>query len=91
MKALTASEARRTLFSLIEDAVELEEEFYITSRKGTAVLVSADVYQSYKTTLDLFKDPVAGMRLLQALVNRRNDEPVVEMTIDELEKHMFGK
>ena len=84
MKALTASEARRTLFTLIEEAVEFEEEFYITSRKGTAVLVSADVYSAMNTTLELFRDPVGGMRLLQSIMDIRNGVPGVEVNMEQL-------
>lgn len=91
MRAITASEARRTLFPIIEEAVEFEEEFYITSRKGTAVLLSAEVFESYKATLELFKDPIGGMRLLQAIANVRNGDPGVEVTMEELEKMLLGQ
>ena len=90
MRALTASEARRTLFSLIEEAVELEEGVYITSRKGTAVLISESEYRGMKIALDLFREPVGGIRLLESMQQAREGNTIGPMSIDEFHERIEG-
>ena len=90
MKALTASEARRTLFTLIEEAVELEEEIYITSRKGTAVLISESEYRGLRIAVELFRDPVGGLQLLESMKQSRERNVIGPMTMDELRERIEG-
>ena len=69
--AITASEARKNLFPLIEqvndDAIAIE----ITSRKGNAVLVSAAEWASIQETAYLLRSPVNAERLLSAMEHFR--------------------
>ena len=90
MRALTASEARRTLFTLVEEAVELEEEVYITSRKGTAVLISESAYRGLKIISELFSDPVGGLQLLESMKQAREGNVVGPMTIEEFRERIEG-
>lgn len=67
MASITASEARKNLFPLIEqvnnDAVVIE----ITSRKGNAVLVSADEWAALQETAYLLRSPANAARLLASM------------------------
>jgi len=67
MPAITASEARRTLFPLIQrvndDAVVVE----ITSKGGNAVLMSAAQYESMQETLYLLRSPANAKRLMESI------------------------
>lgn len=72
--AITTSEARRELFGLIErvnlDATEIE----ITSKRGAAVLMSKDEYDSLVETAYLLRSPENARRLLSSLDQvRRGD------------------
>ena len=65
--SITATEARRELFPLIErvntDRVPVE----ITSRKGRAVLMAADDWEAWQETAYLFASPTNAARLLAAM------------------------
>ncbi|UQN29874.1 type II toxin-antitoxin system Phd/YefM family antitoxin [Brachybacterium kimchii] len=64
--SVSASEARRTLFPLIERVNEDRDAVEIVSRKGNAVLMSADEYAAWQETAYLFRSPVNARRLLDA-------------------------
>jgi len=74
--AITTSEARRDLFGLIErvnlDATEVE----ITSKRGAAVLMSKDEYDSLVETAYLLRSPVNARRLLSSLDQVRSGDVV---------------
>lgn len=55
--SITASEARRRLFPLIEEANDDQAVVEMVSKKGTAFLVSADEYRSLKETVYLLQSP----------------------------------
>jgi len=55
--SITASEARRRLFPLIEEVNDDQAVVEIVSKKGTAFLVSADEYRSLKETVYLLQSP----------------------------------
>lgn len=73
--AITATEARRDLTSLIErvnaDCVEVE----IISRRGSAVLMSKDQYDSLMETSYLLRSPKNARRLMAALESTRMRQP----------------
>ena len=48
--SITASEARRTLFPLIERVNDDRTSIEITSKKGNAVLMSADDFAAWQET-----------------------------------------
>ncbi len=69
--AITASEARKNLFPLIEqvnlDRVPVE----ITSKRGDAVLISIDDYRALEETAYLLRSPANVRRLLESLDQAR--------------------
>jgi antitoxin YefM len=64
--AITASEARRRLFPLIEKVNDERVAIEITSTRGNAVLMSADEYAAWQETAHLFRSPANARRLLDA-------------------------
>ena len=64
--SVTASEARRTLFPLIQQVNDDRSAVEITSKNGNAVLMSADDYAAWQETAYLFRSPANARRLLDA-------------------------
>lgn len=64
--AITASEARRSLFPLIEQVNDDRAPVEITSKRGNAVLMSAADYEAWQETAYLFRSPANARRLLDA-------------------------
>jgi prevent-host-death family protein len=60
MTTLTASEARANLYRLIDQAAEFHQPIHIAGKRRSAVLVSAEDWQSIQETLFLLSVP--GMR-----------------------------
>jgi antitoxin YefM len=69
--AITASEARSDLFGLIERVNLDQSEIEITSKKGSAVLMSKDEYDALVETTYLLRSPKNVRRLLSALESAR--------------------
>ena len=69
--SISASEARRTLFPLIEQVNDDRTAVEIVSRKGNAVLMSADEYAAWQETAYLFRSPANARRLLDAYERAR--------------------
>lgn len=78
--AITTSEARRDLFGLIERVNLDQTEVEITSKRGSAVLMSKDEYDALVETSYLLRSPVNAQRLLSAL-NSAREGKVVEHEI----------
>ena len=57
MRTLTTTEARRELFDLVKGATERDELYRIHHRKGCAILISEDEYDSLRETLELLSVP----------------------------------
>lgn len=74
--AITASEARRGLFPLIEQVNDDRVPIEITSKRGNAVLMSADDYAAWQETAYLFRSPVNARRLLDAAEAAERGETV---------------
>jgi antitoxin YefM len=72
--AITTSEARRDLFGIIERVNLDHTEIEITSKRGSAVLMSKDEYDSLVETSYLLRSPENARRLLNALVSARDGE-----------------
>lgn len=70
--AITTSEARRDLFGLIERVNLDHSEIEITSKRGSAVLMSKDEYDSLVETSYLLRSPENARRLLRALDEARS-------------------
>ncbi len=65
--AVTASQARKNLFPLIEQVNNDRTTIQITSRRGDAVLMSRDEYDALEETSHLLRSPANARRLLQSL------------------------
>jgi len=70
--AITTSEARRDLFGLIERVNLDHSEVEITSKRGSAVLMSKDEYDSLVETSYLLRSPENARRLLSAMESARS-------------------
>ena len=64
--SITATEARRTLFPLIQKVNDDRTAVEIVSRNGSAVIMSADDYSAWQETAYLFRSPENARRLLDA-------------------------
>jgi len=65
--AVTASEARKNLFQLIEKVNADRTPIEITSRRGDAVLISRADYDALQETAHLLRAPRNARRLLESL------------------------
>lgn len=65
--SVTASEARKNLFPLIEQVNNDRMAVQINSRKGDAVLLSKDEYDALEETAHLLRVPANAKRLLESL------------------------
>lgn len=69
--SITASEARKQLFPLIEKVNNDRVAVEITSRRGNAVLLSADEFAALEETAYLLRVPSNAKRLLESLLQAR--------------------
>lgn len=60
MTSITATEARKSLYKLVDDVQDSHEPVQITGKRGSAVLVSEDDWRAVQETLYLVSIP--GMR-----------------------------
>ena len=60
MTTITATEARKQLYSLLDDVADSHEPIQIAGRRNSAVLLSEDDWRSVQETLYLTSIP--GMR-----------------------------
>lgn len=67
MMAITASEARKSLFPLIEQVNEDRTPVGITSKRGDATLIGIDEYRALEGTAYLLRLPANVRRLLESL------------------------
>ena len=65
--AITASEARKRLFPLIEEVNADQVAVEILSKAGTAYLVSAAQWRSLQETAHLLRSPANAARLLASI------------------------
>ncbi len=65
--SISASEARKQLFPLIEQVNNDRVTVEITSRRGNAVLVSAAEFSALEETAYLLRVPANARRLLESL------------------------
>jgi antitoxin YefM len=67
--AMSASEARKRLFPLIEQVNDDQEPVEIVSKAGSAYLVSADQWRSLMETAHLLRSPANAERLLRSIAD----------------------
>jgi antitoxin YefM len=72
--AITASEARKNLFPLLEQVNDDSTPVEITSKRGNAVLLSQDEYDALVETAHLLRAPANARRLLESLDQARRGE-----------------
>lgn len=72
--AITASDARKNLFPLIEEVNNDHTAVEITSRSGSAVLMSRDEYEALEETAYLLRSPANARRLLESLAQAQQGE-----------------
>jgi antitoxin YefM len=60
MTTLTATEARKSLYSLLDDVAESHEAIQITAKRHSAVLISGEDWMAIQKTL--FLTAIPGMR-----------------------------
>jgi len=65
--SITATEARKQLFPLIERVNSDRIAIEITSRRGNAVLISAEEFAALEETAHLLRVPANAKRLLESL------------------------
>lgn len=68
---VTASEARRNLFPLIEQVNDDRQPVEITSRRGNAVLVARADWEALNETAMLLRVPANALWLLDSLAQAR--------------------
>ncbi|MDR1187338.1 MAG: type II toxin-antitoxin system prevent-host-death family antitoxin [Bifidobacteriaceae bacterium] len=64
---MSASAARAALFSLIDQVNDTREPVTIRSRRGDAVLVSAEEYGGLAETAHLLASPANAARLIESM------------------------
>lgn len=72
--AVTASEARKNLFPLIQQVNEDRAPVEIMSRHGDAVLLSRAEYDALQETAHLLRVPANAKHLLESLEQARSGE-----------------
>ncbi len=77
MNILNVTEARSKLYSLIDEASSTHEPIVITGKRGNAVLVSEDDWNSISETLYLLS--VSGMR---ESIKEGMDEPIEQCSTE---------
>ena len=64
--SMSAGQARKMLLPLIERVNDDRDVVEIVSRKGSAVLMSAEEYAAWREPADLCRSPANARRLLDA-------------------------
>jgi len=83
--SITASEARRNLFSLIQQVNDDRTVVEIVSRGGNAVLMSAAEYAAMEETAHLLRSPENARRLLAAYTNALEGRNLINRDLSDLE------
>jgi len=81
--AISASEARRNLFPLIEQVNDDHQPVEIVSRAGSAVLVAADEWRAMEETAHLLRSPANALRLLESLGQARRGKVRAHDLVDD--------
>ena len=76
--SITASEARKNLFPLIEQVNENREPIEITSKRGDAVLMARADFDALNETALLLRSPANARRLLKSLAQANAGERSIQ-------------
>ena len=74
MSAITETEARKSLFGLIQQVNDDHTIVEVVSRHGNAVILSKDDYDAITETAYLLRNPANAERLLTAIERVRRGE-----------------
>lgn len=74
MSAITATDARKNLFGLIQQVNDDHAPVEVVSKHGNAVIMSKDDYDAMTETAYLLRNPKGAKRLLDALGRARRGE-----------------
>lgn len=72
--AITASDARKNLFPLIQQVNDDRTPVEITSKRGDAVLMSRADYDALEETAHLLRSPANARRLLESLAQAQRGQ-----------------
>lgn len=72
--AITASDARKNLFPLIEQVNDDRTPVEINSKRGDAVLLSRADFEALEETAHLLRSPANARRLLESLAQAYSGE-----------------
>ena len=73
MPTISATEARKQLYKLLDEVAETHEPIQITGKRNNAVLISAEDWSAVQETLSLYAVP--GMKeLIQEGLNTQVEE-----------------
>jgi antitoxin YefM len=72
--AITATEARKHLFPLIEQVNNDRVPVEIMSRRGNAVLIAREDYEALEEIAHLLRSPANARRLLESLAQAQRGE-----------------
>jgi prevent-host-death family protein len=67
MTTLTATEARKNIYSLVDEVNESHEAIQIQGKRGSAVLISGDDWRSLQETLYLSSLPGIKKSILKGM------------------------
>jgi antitoxin YefM len=82
MTTITASEARKHLFPLIKQVNDDRAAIHISSRGGTAVLVSEAEWNSLQETSYLLRNPINAQRLVESMEHFRRGDVTGHQLVD---------
>ena len=82
MTVLTASEARKNLFSLIQQVNDDVDHVIITSRRGNAVLISEQEWSSIQATMHELRSPTNAHRLRESIAQAAAGKAKVRQLVD---------
>lgn len=74
MTAITATEARKSLFGIIQQVNDDHTAIEVVSRHGNVVILSKDDYDAMAETAYLLRNPANAERLLSAIERARRGD-----------------
>lgn len=84
MDAVTYSEARNNLATMLDRAVDDHEQIIITRKNGrNAVLMSLEDFNAWQETEHLLKSPANAQRLMKSLDNIRKGKNLLHKELIE--------
>lgn len=74
MAAITATDARKSLFGIIQEVNDDHTAVEVVSRHGNAVIMSKEDYDALTETAHLLRNPANAERLLESIERARRGE-----------------